>query len=56
MRERKPACWRKGMIFESEGQESERASGVRYEQRSADGPEFRTFKYVFYGEGGSRPQ
>jgi len=26
MRERKSACWRKGMIFEIEGQESERAS------------------------------
>jgi len=24
---------------------------VRYEERCADGREFRTFKYVFYGEG-----
>jgi len=24
--------------------------GVRYEERSADGREFRTFKYMFYGE------
>jgi len=24
--------------------------GVRYEERSADGRDFRTFKYVFYGE------
>ena len=24
---------------------------MKYEQRSADGREFRTFKYVFYGEG-----
>ena len=28
-----------------------RLVGVRYEERSADGREFRTFRYVFYGEG-----
>ena len=39
-------------VGEQRGEVSERALGVsRYEERSVDGREFRTFKYVFYGEG-----
>ena len=60
MQERKPACWRKGRIFESEGEESERASrwerGMSRELRMAESSGHLNLCFMKRGGGGSRPQ